>query len=110
MPRPTTHINYTRPVAYLTALTNYTKLHYPDGLQVLTALTLKEVVPRFPYLIRIHKHAAVNPEYVALWDFSNRLGAKVRVVADGKSELLAISRRRIKEIKSQLNALQPQQK
>jgi DNA-binding LytR/AlgR family response regulator len=98
--------DYSKPVACITGTGNYTRLHHTDGSYGMIARTLKNVLPHYPYLIRVHKHAAVNPAYTTHWDFTNRYEAKVRVTIGGQSDLFAISRRRIKAVKARLSELQ----
>ena len=106
MPRSIPRIDSSKEVAYLTGSGNYTQLHYPDGRQALVAITLKNTLLRFPYLIRIHKQTAVNPDYATQWNLINRFEAKVRVTAGGKADLFAISRRRINAVRTRLAELQ----
>ncbi|GAB3880690.1 LytTR family DNA-binding domain-containing protein [Spirosoma agri] len=91
-------------VAYLSGYGNYTYINYHDGSRILSTLTLSRVLEQHTHFIRIHKHAAVNPDCVKHWRMMKKKHSTVIVHFGDSTHELDIARRRVDTVKAQLDA------
>lgn len=89
----------TNSILYLSGKGNYTNVHFNGKKTELYSLTLARFCEDLPDFIRIHKAYLVNPRYIQAYQFYPISQARVQV----GDMWLPISRRRIQEVRTQLN-------
>jgi DNA-binding LytR/AlgR family response regulator len=77
---------------------NYTWLYFDNGSKQLFALSLSKFLARYPYLVRAHKQAAINPRYVLKWHLADWRHASVWVGLSRYAQQIPVARRRVKAL------------
>ena len=88
-------------VAFITGDGNYTRLHYSTGKQNLLSITLGKVLMRYPHLVRVSKHAAINYDFVASWEQTTK-GLFITLNLMGSRTVIKVSRRNEFQVKKGL--------
>lgn len=93
-------LDYTKPLAYITGEGNYTNLFYRDKTTLTTSFVMQKIINKYPELVRISKHVAVNPRNT-LWRFNKSTTSYVIIWVSTKRVRFPIARRRYSELKQQ---------
>ncbi|AUD01450.1 hypothetical protein CWM47_06270 [Spirosoma pollinicola] len=88
-------------VAFITGDGNYTRLHYSTEKQNLLAITLGKVIIRYPHLVRVSKHAAINYDFVANWEQITKC-LFITLNLMGSRTVIKVSRRNEVQVKKEL--------
>ncbi|QMW06063.1 LytTR family DNA-binding domain-containing protein [Spirosoma foliorum] len=96
-------VNYFEPktVLYLTGDVNYSHVHLLSGQIILSCRTLKWFAQQWPYFIRVHKQALVNPIYIHQLNLGPTLRSNSYLIMQDAAQL-AISRRRVASVVAQV--------
>ncbi|GAB3702279.1 hypothetical protein GCM10027592_31540 [Spirosoma flavus] len=93
-------------VSWTQAEGNYTHVYFHNGGYYLSSITLGTICQRFPYLVRLSKQLAADPELI-VGRHRNEANQLVVVLAvGGNQQEVVIPRRRVREVKQLLRQLQ----
>jgi DNA-binding LytR/AlgR family response regulator len=88
-------------VIAITADGNYSYIHMINGERLYVSRTLSWFTQRWPALLRIHKHALINPGFINQYQL--KMGKRPIGHVVMKTNLrLEVSRRRIREVETYL--------
>lgn len=92
----------TESIAYLEADVNYTIFHLNNGKKIVASFTLKRYAndAQFNGFLRVHKSFLLNPDFIKMYEQD---GKKAKIHLDN-GQTLQVSRRKINEIRNQINA------
>ncbi|MBD2705421.1 LytTR family transcriptional regulator [Spirosoma sp. BT702] len=92
-------------VSWTLAEGNYTHVYFHDGSYYLSAITLGTICQRFPYLVRLSKQLAVDPELIVGRHRNEASQLVVVLAVEGSQQEVVIPRRRVREVKHLLRQL-----
>lgn len=95
--RPSTNIRLEH-ISHIVGETNYARIYFVDGSQVLFGRTLKLYERGYPSLIRITKKELINPASITRWEYINKRNLRVFITGTG----FWVSRRRVEVVANRL--------